>query len=280
MLNAIFESNNGKTFNFGIQYKNAFNMDVGQGMNTAIGTSQSFSAVGETVESRTISGRTISVTGVLYGDVPSSKRIMRSILHPLASGKLTINGTHSANVYVLNAPSFSTARDDGRYTMQFFAPFPYFFESEEKAFSLGSWKAHFSFPVTYSSTEPHSFGIKSGLANVNVYNSGEVEVPYRLLVQANGNVSSINLLNITNGKFLRLDGELDTGDTLEVYRDENGILRAIKTVDGEKLDVLSWISEDSNFYELSIGDNLVSMGGESAISVFFYFAPAVWGVYE
>ena len=98
----IFISDNGQKFVFGTDNANVFDADLGDGVSVDIGTSQGFSQIGETLESRTVEGRTIPVKGTFYGrNIPAHKNEMRRVLNPLASGRLVFENqemppTHSS----------------------------------------------------------------------------------------------------------------------------------------------------------------------------------------
>ena len=281
MLSAIFENERGETFGFGTKHQNAFSADVGGGASSKLGKSQSFSSVGEVVDSQTVNGRTIKMKGVLFGnDISTRKKQMQKIITPLSRGRLVINDEFYASVYVIDAPSFSTEHNDGRYTMRLYSSRPFFLSVEEQEFSLASVEALFSFPVTFSDETPHVFGVTTGAGNVNARNDGATAVPYRFVGIVQDPVNKVRVSNLTTGEFLEIVGEMTPGDRIEVFRGDDGILRATKTNEERTEDILSWISEESTFFELGVGDNIISAGGETSVSSFFYFSPAVWGVVE
>ena len=89
MYNVVFENDNGSKYYFGVNGTTAFDMDLGNGVPVNIGTSQGFSQVGETMQSRNISGRTISVKGAVYGNVQERKKSMRNVISPFSSGRMS-----------------------------------------------------------------------------------------------------------------------------------------------------------------------------------------------
>ena len=82
MYSVVFESDNGEKYVFGKAGDTMFDMDLGSGVPVDIGTSQGFSQIGETMQSRTVSGRTITVTGTVYRDIQNRKKSMRKIISP------------------------------------------------------------------------------------------------------------------------------------------------------------------------------------------------------
>ena len=258
MYSARFESDNGLTFVFGKNGGNVFDMDLGSGVSVDIGTSQGFSQVGETVETLAVNSRPITVTGVLYRDIDNQKRNMRKIFAPFVAGKLTFEDGHYTRVYVQDPPSFSSVKKDGRFTMQLLAPFPYFYGQNEQSVQIGEITPMFSFPVNYS--EAHSFGELSEGRYSTIYNDGDIKVPYNFQIIVNGTSTNPTVSNLSTFEFLKINGTFNAGDIINVYRNENNVLVANVThSDANVEDILSMIDDDSTLYELSIGDNLISV---------------------
>lgn len=281
MYSVVFEADNGKKYVFGKNGNTMFDMNLGDGVTVALGTSQGFSQVGETVENQTVTGRTITAKGVVYGNVPERKRTMRNVLAPFTSGKLIFEGTYYVRVYVKAAPTFSPVRNDGRFTMQFFAPFPFFFDVNEELHSIGAVTPQFRLPVNYGVT--HRFGTKSAARYTNIINSGDVRVPFRLHLQSSGTCTNVTVTNLKSYAFLKLNGILNAGDSVDIYRDNDNVVRAELTSGGVVSDIIGWIDEDSTLFELEVGDNLISANddeGGAALTARFAFNPAVGALYE
>lgn len=282
MYSAKFESDNGLTFVFGANGGNVFDMDLGSGVPVDIGTSQGFSQVGETVETLAVSSRTITVKGVLFRDVDSQKKNMRKIFAPFVAGKLTFEDGHYTRVYVQDPPSFSSVKQDGRFTMQLFAPFPYFYGENEESVQVGNVVPMFKFPVNYSNF--HRFGTLSGNRFVAVRNDSDVKVPYGFQIIVNGISTNPTVTNLKTLEFLKINGAFSEGYIISVYRDNNNVLVANLTDnDGNVTDIISMIDDDSTFYELSVGDNLISINddeGGVGMSANISFKTVVVALYE
>ena len=281
MYNAVFEADNGRVYYFGVKGKTLFDMDVGEGVSADIGTSQGYLQIGETVENYTISGRNITVTGVIYDDIQNGKKRMRGVFAPFTSGRLTIDGKYYIRVYVKDAPSFSPVRDNGKFSMLLYAPYPYFKEIQTESVLIGEIVPQFSFPVNYQET--HLFGTKEKDAVINIYNGGDVKSQFSVIIQCSGVSKNVIIRNLYTFEELKLNGEFLAGDVAMVYKGEDGILRAELTRNGDVIDILSWVDDDSDFFELQIGDNLISAtddaGGEN-LFVNVVFSNTVVAVYE
>jgi hypothetical protein len=281
VYSAFFESDKGEKYVFGTSGNTVFDMDVGDGVSVNIGTSQGFSQVGVTVQTRNVSGRNIKVKGVIYGDVQGRKRAMRRIISPLSSGRLVFNERYYTRVFVKTAPSFSPLKDNGSFSLQFFAPFPYFYDIDQVSLEIGAVKPMFTFPVNYSN--PHKFGEKGNERYKNIVNSGDTSVPFSLFLTTSGTSTNITIANLLTFKQLKLNGTLNAGEYINIYRDNDNVLRAELTSNGDKYDIISWIDESSELFELEVGDNLISANddeGGASLNSKITFNPAVVALYE
>lgn len=282
MYSAKFETDNGLTFVFGENGGNAFDMDLGSGVPVNIGTSQGFSQIGETVETLAVNGRPIPVKGVLYQNVSNQKKNMRKIFAPFVSGKLTFEDGYYTRVFVQDPPSFSPVKNDGRFTMKFFAPFPYFYGKEEELIRIGEIIPKFSFPVNYA--ESHIFGESQRSRFVSIFNDSDVKVPYGFQVVVNGTSTNPTVTNLLTFDFLKINGAFESGDVINVQRDDNNVLTATLTKgDGTIQDIISLIDDDSTFYELSVGNNLLTVNDDedgAGMTVTISYKTVVVALYE
>ena len=281
MYEIIFQNDNGKVFTFGPNGGNWYGMNIGNGLEVTLGKSQGFAQVGETVETQSIGGRSIDVTGMFFGDIVGGKNNLRNVCAPLSSGRLIFQKSHYIRVYVKAAPSFSAVKNNGLFKMQFYAPFPFFSAFQESYFLIGGVVPSFRFPVNYG--RPHRFGTRSNERYVNVVNSGDVRIPYRLVLRSEGVSTNPTLTNITTFAFLKINGIINIGQFITIFRDDNNVLRAELTDGNQVTDVITWIDDESSQFELDPGDNLISANDEEggkALIASFTFNPAVGALYE
>ena len=123
-----------------------FDMDIGNGISVDISTSQGFSQIGESVEGQWVTGKLISVKGVIYENVSRRRKMLRDVFSPFTNGRLSFDNGHYIDVYVKDTPSFSPVKDDGRFTMLLYAPFPFFSKKIAVKWSLASLFRDFPSP--------------------------------------------------------------------------------------------------------------------------------------
>jgi phage-related protein len=281
VYNVVFENDNGSKYYFGANGSTVFDMDFGNGVSVDVGTSQGFSQVGETIQNMAVSGRPINVKGVVYGNVQERKNSMRKVISPFSCGSLVFENKYYIRVCVKSAPTFSPVKNDGRFTLQFFAPYPFFKSVKELTWEIGSIKALFSFPVNYA--VPHKFGEKGTERYKKIYNDSDVKVPFSLHISSSGTSTNLVVANLNTFKKLKLNGTINAGDFVEIYRNNDNVLRAELNSNGEKTDVISWIDESSDLFELEVGDNLISAlddEGGASLSIRISYNPVVVAVYE
>ena len=281
MYNVIFETDNGQKYVFGKDGETVFDMDLGNGVSVDVGTSQGFSQVGETVESMTVGGRSITVHGAIFGNIQSRKKMMRKTFAPFVWGRLIFESKYYIRVCVKDTPTFSPIKNDGRFTMLLYAPFPFFYSVDDAHFNIGEIVPMFSFPVNYAT--PHKFGERGVEKYTNVYNGGDIAVPFNVYIETFGTSENPVIVNLDTQEYLKLNGTLKAGDVANIYRDSNNILRVELSSGGELVDILSWVDDGSSLFQLNPGDNIIAFDdddGGNSLTVKFSFSPAVVAVYE
>ena len=281
MYNLRFVSDSGLVYNFGVNGDNVFDSNIGDGISVNIGTSQGFSQVGQTVESRSVEGKPITIEGVIFRNIESRKKEMRRVFSPFSSGRMFFNDSYYTRVYVKNAPTFSPVKGNGKFSMQLFAPYPFFYSPTENNIEIGKIQPKFKFPVNYA--VPHLFGERTIEKYSNVFNDGDVAVPFSLHMSTIFESTNPTVTNLETLEFVKINGKISSGDVIHIYRDDDMVLRAeLTNSDGTK-DIISWLDEESSLFELKIGDNLLmandDQGGLNLITRFSY-KTAVGALYE
>lgn len=279
MYSMTFERNDGKRFLFDARNDIVFDMTIGDGLDIDISTSQGFSQIGDSVEGRTISGKAIPVKGVIFKNVPDGKKRLRDMFTPHASGRL-VYGEYHIDVTVKKTPYFSPTKDNGRFTMEFYAPFPFWVLTKGVSALIGGVSKQFRFPVNYS--QPHRFGTTVQQRFIKAYNEGAIKVPYHLHIDCAGASTNLTFSNLETFETLKLNGKLIADDALDVYKKDN-ILHVELTRNGDVQDVLHWVDERSTLFNVNTGDNLFAINddeGGAGLLGRLSFNPAVVNVYE
>lgn len=281
MYNAKFISDNGTAFSFSLNNYVAFDIEGLSGNDVDVGTSQGFGQIGETVETQGLTGKPLTIKGVIFRNIPQIKKQMQKAFAPFQSGQLIFNDKYKIFVIVKSSPTFNPKKENGAFSMQLFAPFPLWKTVDEKVDIIGDITPLFSFPVNYA--EPHKFGERSGAKYVNIVNNGDMETPLKISIIADSTNTNIVISNLQTFEFLRFNGTLETGDEVQFYRDDYNQLIVELWRDGVKSDIIGWIDDDSTLYNLKVGDNVIAIDSDEGggnLSVSIMHSDALGAVYE
>lgn len=282
MYNAKYVSNTGETYDFGVAGSTVFDMDIGNGISVDIATSQGFAQMGESVEGQTVKRKPINVKGVIYKDISNRRKMLRDVFSPFTKGRLSFDNGYYIDVYVKDTPTFSPVKNDGRFTMLLYAPFPFFSKLDSGKVEFGEIVPSFSFPVNYA--EPHIFGTKEKNEPKNIVNDGNVPVSFNITFGTTGKVSNITVRDLDTDDFLRIEGNLLSGQKIALNRSTEGVLSAVLIDGNETTDIIHWIDESSTLEKLKKGVNRFEItdefsNGEMLIADFTYNT-AVTSIYE
>ena len=100
MFDAIFTASSGQSFSFGYKAGVLYSIDPIGDLPVELETSQGYQQVGATVESRSISGVTRTITGRILRNTAYLKRQLRDIFTPGATGRLTVAGKYYCDAHL------------------------------------------------------------------------------------------------------------------------------------------------------------------------------------
>lgn len=104
VFDAIFTASSGQSFSFGYKAGVLYSIDPIGDLPVELETSQGYQQVGATVESRSISGVTRTITGRILRNTAYLKRQLRDIFTPGATGRLTVAGKYYCDAEVQRCP--------------------------------------------------------------------------------------------------------------------------------------------------------------------------------
>lgn len=249
MFDAIFKASNGLTFSFGYAAGVLWSITPLGDLPVDLETSQGYQQVGATVESRSISGVTRTVTGRILRNQDYCKRQLRDVFAPYVTGRLTIAGAYWCDAEVQRTPDISVSGLWPTFSFQLYCPDPYWHSVKELTVSTLSVTPTFRLPVCYTS---HQYGIREQASYIRILNSGLDTRSWKLSLTARGEVVNPGVINPETGEYLRFITTLQDGDELQVYR-ENGELRVERVIDGKGYDVLSLLDGSSTLWTVYHG---------------------------
>ncbi|MBP3906958.1 MAG: phage tail family protein, partial [Peptostreptococcaceae bacterium] len=125
----------------------------------------------------------------------------------------------------------------------------------EKLEELTTWIGGLNFPLNLP------FNLKQrGEDKKNIFNDGHVDTPVEVVFK--GPAINPKIVNQTTGKFIQVNRELTSEDTLYIttqYRNKKVEIER----NGVRTNAFNYIDLDSTFFNLSVGDNLIEYSTQS-----------------
>lgn len=168
-----------------------------------------------------------------------------------------------------------------KFQIQILAPFPYWINENENKKEVALWTKDAYFPLVATKEKPIVFGHRVSNLICDIYNAGDVEVGMRIQLKALATVVNPGVLNIYTQEFIKIMQTLEKGDVLEITTYTNNKRIEIHKADGTTKNVFNWMTLDSEFLQLAVGDNTFRYDAESGIDnieMTIYHNPASLGV--
>lgn len=250
---------------------------------SVISTIKSPSQDGVTVTGSSLEPRHITLIGELVSDGQSSRTHLIKTMNPKIKGTLVYTNGEFQREIICQPERVPLIGGHTRATSPFIVNLlcadPYWKALDEIREDIAAWIGSFSFPLELLST-----GIEMGYRvislNKNVINTGDVPCGLRIEFKAIADVENPILTNVTTGEFFKLNKTLAGGEIITVT---THFLN--KTVSLESGGVISnafqYIDLTSIFFDLEVGDNLLTYGADSGIDnleVSIWFTPRYLGV--
>ena len=185
MFDAIFKASNGQSFAFGYAAGVLWSCDPLGDLPVELETSQGYQQVGATVDSRSISGVTRTITGRILRNADYCKRQLRDIFAPGVTGRLTVAGKYWCDAEVQRCPAISPAVLWPTFSFQLYCPNPYWHSVAKTTAATIKVTPVFRLPVCYTS---HQYGIREQASYIRILNSGLDTRSWKLSLTARGEV--------------------------------------------------------------------------------------------
>lgn len=247
-----YVNDNGDIITF--DYNGGYLINKPTGIDTltiSLSQAKGINQTGATIQSTNIQPRAVNISGRIVGESQSVKKErLLSIIRPDIGGKLFADDMY-LTVRATSTPTIEATPNFARFQFSILAPYPYWCKDDSVATVLSGIKPLFKFPWNISKT--YSFGKLIETKFMNVYNKGQVPVPYTATFTAKGDVVNPKISNATTGKFLLIKKNLVAGEQLVVdITHERTYVKS--NIDG---DCRGALSLSSNLYELNVGDNVL-----------------------
>ena len=229
-------------------------------LSISLAQAKGINQTGATIQSTNIQPRPVTITGYFVGDMqPEKKEKLISVIRPDLGGKLYADDFY-LNVWPTATPTIEAKTHSARFQLSLLAAYPYWCKDDSAETILSGIEKLFKFPWNLSRS--YQFGKFMDTKFINVYNGGQVPVPYTATFTARGEVVNPMITNATNGKFLLIKKTLVSGERLvvQITHDRTYVT---SNIDG---DCRGALSLSSNMFELGVGDNVLKPEAESGLS--------------
>lgn len=242
---------------------------------------------GVSIDSISIKEKVLPVTGAIVAkdkeELDRKRAYLSALFNPKFQSQLIYTNnalTRTVNCIVQDITFQQPIKFMQRFLVQFVCPNPFWMDLHSKKEEVALWQGDFEFML-----EIPEEGIEMGhrVSNLicNVYNGGDVECGMKIQFRALATVRNPSLFNINSREFIKINQTLEAGDVLEVTTEFTNKRIELVRSNGSRENVFNWIDLDSEFLQLTVGDNLFRYDAESGIDnleVSIYYTPLYLGV--
>lgn len=249
--------------------------------NVDFDTTRSNREIGETLQHQSVSPKTLTIRGTLLGDCAAARDQMNHVLAPLAKGRLIYNNTSSMEVYVKTSPDIERYSANARFSVSFYAPFPYWVEKDKVNQVLVGYEPQFQFPWNISDPNPFYLSKLAQVGYVTVANEGEAPVGWTISFLALSAVKNPFVQSIDTGETVKVLKTMTENETLTISTEGEELTVTLTAADGTEMDGFEYLDIDSVPFRLSLGENHIKTDAEeggTGLRASISFRPAYAGV--
>ena len=173
----------------------------------------------------------------------------------------------ASNLRVIQAPLFDDdykgLNDLVSFQIQLAMPLPYFEDLVENKVEFGSEVGNFFFDWELKE-EGNELSIKNNSNVVNIFNSGDCEVPLKLVFKASSNVKNPRIYNVYTKEFIKINKTMEAGEIITITTNK-GNKRVESILNGKTSNIFNNLDIQSDFIWLDIGDNVIAYDAEEMI---------------
>lgn len=227
---------------------------------------------GKTLEGNLLEERTPTITLTIHADgiqdLYDRRRKLLAFLSPKSSGTMlyTNNAGTRAIPYTVDGEPTSKGRTGVgmQILVQLFCPDPFWLDIEETRKDMAAWIGDFEFPLMIPEKIGIELGHRMSTRIVNAYNPGDVPCGIRIEFTALASVIAPSLVNINTQETMRVKRTLEAGDQLIISTATGNEIVKMRH-SGLETNALNYIDIQSDFLQLSPGDNLLRYGANAGI---------------
>ena len=227
---------------------------------------------GKTLEGNLLEERTPAITLTIHADgiqdLYDRRRKLYAFLLPRTSGIMLYtndSGTRAIPYTVDGEPEAKERIGVGMQVLvQVYCPDPYWSDTAETRADMAAWVGDFEFPLIIPEGTGVELGHRMSTRIVNAYNPGDVECGLRIVFTALASVTAPSLVNVNTQETMRVKRTLAAGDQLIISTGTGNETVKMRHT-GLETNALNYIDIQSDFFQLSPGDNILRYGADAGI---------------
>lgn len=271
-----YVNDNGDAITF--TFDSGFLISKPEGIDTvevSINEVQGINQTGSTMQSVNVQSRPVTISGRLVGEnQASNKDRLLAVIRPDLNGKLYADDFY-LEVRPTSTPTIEARNQFAAFQFSLLAAYPYWQRKENVNASLNGVMRMFKFP--WNQTKKYQFGEEVKAQFINVYNGGQVPIPFTVTFSALGVARNPQIIDVKTNKYLLIKKNIDAGERL-VVEITHERMNCYSSVDGE---CRGAIDLNSSFNRLAVGDNVIKPDADSGkdnLNVEIKYAIEVVGV--
>lgn len=249
---------------------------------TAVNTSTGGLIDGTFYNSSRVEQRNIVITLVLNGDIETNRQQLYKIFNIKKLCTIYFQN-ENRNVQIIG---YVETLESDLFTMReqvqisIICPRPYFEDLETIYTELSEIMRMFEFPfsIEYNDPIPFSEILEYPLCTIN--NGGDVECGCTIGIAITANVTGLTIYDTTQQTFIGFNYSFQAGDEITINT-ISGQMGATLTRQGQNINLLNYLIQNSTWFRLDLGDNdftFTAESGADAVNVTFATANLYGGV--
>lgn len=249
---------------------------------TAVNTSTGGLIDGAFYNSSRVEMRNIVITLVLNGDIETNRQQLYKIFNIKKPCKIYFQNERR-NVKIVG---YVETLDGNLFSMReqmqisVICPRPYFEDLDALYTELSEILRMFEFPFSIEDNDPVPFSEILSYPLCTINNGGDVECGCMIDIKITGTVTDLTIYDTTQQTFLGFDYSFQAGDEITINTN-SGQMGATLTRDGQTINLLNYIIENSTWFRLDLGDNIFTYSataGADYVRIMFATANLYGGV--
>ena len=249
---------------------------------TVVNTSTGGLIDGAFYNSSRVEMRNIVITLVLNGDIETNRQQLYKIFSIKKPCKIYFQNERRnvkivGYVETLDGDLFSMRE---QMQISVICPRPYFEDLDALYTELSEILRMFEFPFSIEDNDPVPFSEILSYPLCTINNGGDVECGCMIDIKITGTVTDLTIYDTTQQTFLGFDYSFQAGDEITINTN-SGQMGATLTRDGQTVNLLNYIIENSTWFRLDLGDNIFTYSataGADYVRIMFATANLYGGV--